>query len=183
MFLENATNLFVLVSEGTVISTFFIDGLSYSDHLWDKAWIREGDNHVEEACFRLSSFSTGCLRLQNIRLVLDARLRRAEEAAAANTAGRSISTTKSLIDAPSVLAVERVEPAHLVSVVLDWQTQDAVGFVTRDQVHLGVKAGVLQSQNTPNQANQLPQSTFIFTQLLPEDVKITSQTPFGCLPS
>lgn len=174
MFLENATNLLVLVSEGTVISTFFIDGLSYSDHLWDKAWICEEDNHVEEACFRLSSFSTGCLRLQNFRLVSGCR---AEEAAAANTAGRFISATKSLIrrsliDAPSDRAVGRVEPAHLVSVVLDWQTQDAVGFVTGDQVHLGVKAGVLQSQNTPNQANQLPQSTFIFTQLLCEDVKI-----------
>lgn len=37
--LENATNLFVLVSEGAVIPAFFIDGLSYADHLWDKAWI------------------------------------------------------------------------------------------------------------------------------------------------
>lgn len=34
---QNATNLFVLVSEGTVISTFFVDGLSYSDHLWDQS--------------------------------------------------------------------------------------------------------------------------------------------------
>lgn len=87
------------------------------------------------------------------------RLRRAEEAAAANTAGRFISEAKrligrSLINAPA----ERVEPAHLVSVVLDWQAQDAVGFVTGDQVHLGVEAGVLQSQNTPNQANQLPKA-------------------------
>lgn len=84
---ENAANLFVLVSEGTVISTLFIDGLSYSDHLRDRAWICEEDSRVEEARPRPSSPSAGCLRLQNL---LDARLRRAEEAAAA-TAGRFIS--------------------------------------------------------------------------------------------
>lgn len=166
MFFEKATNLFVLVSEGTVVSTFFIDGLSYSNHLWDKAWIGEEDNHVEEARFRPSSFIAGFRRLGNIRLVSGGS--RCQHSWALSLIRRS------LINAPSALAVERVGPAHLVSVVLDWQTQDAVGFVTGDQVHLGVEAGVLQSQNTPNQANQLPKSTSIFTQLLPEDVKITS---------
>lgn len=65
----NATNLLVLVSEGTVISAFFIDGLRDADHLWDKAWICEEDAHVEEACFRLASFGAGRLRLQNFGLV------------------------------------------------------------------------------------------------------------------
>lgn len=74
MSLGNATNLFVLVSEGTVISTFLIDGLSYSDHLRDKAWVCEEDNPMEEACF--SSFRTFWMRV------------------CADTAGRSISATK-----------------------------------------------------------------------------------------
>lgn len=42
------------------------------------------------------------------------------------------------------------EPADLLSVVLDGQTQDALGFVTCDQVHLSVKPGILQSPKRPD---------------------------------
>lgn len=34
----NFTNLFILVSEGTIIPTFLIDSLSYSNHLWWTGW-------------------------------------------------------------------------------------------------------------------------------------------------
>lgn len=51
------TNLFILVSEGIVIATLFVDSLSYSDHLWSKAWIHQDDHNEEQrrAVTRVSS--------------------------------------------------------------------------------------------------------------------------------
>lgn len=44
MALDESANLFVLVSEGTVLSTFLIDGLSHSDDLE-----ASGGEHVSDA--------------------------------------------------------------------------------------------------------------------------------------
>lgn len=37
--------------------------------------------------------------------------------------------------------------SYLISVVLDRKAKDALGFVTRDQVHLSIEPGVLGSQS------------------------------------
>lgn len=45
------------------------------------------------------------------------------------------------------IQLREVVLSYLVSVVLDWQTKDTLGFVTCDQVDLGVEPGVLWRQS------------------------------------
>ena len=45
---------------------------------------------------------------------------------------------------------------YLLLVVLDWQTQDGLRLVTRDQVHLCVEPGVLQGTHTYVYHTQTP---------------------------
>lgn len=84
---------------------------------------------------------------------------------------------RNLIRDLRILTVETAEPAYLISVVLDWQTEDAVSFVPCDQVHLSIKPGVLEGQNTPNLSDLILQTTFIFTRLLQHEARREDQHP------
>ena len=62
---------------------------------------------------------------------------------------------------------------HLLLVVLDWQTQDGLRLVARDQVHLCVEPGVLQGTHTYLYHTHTHTHTYTYNMLLSKETDST----------